>query len=96
MRTRDLLLTNLGRAVPFTVRNPGAADEALVFEAQALATTYTARNPYILTWTRRPAAPVAPLSIEGRRPRRDSSGSRRTTSTAGRFPRDRTPGCGTC
>ncbi len=68
VRTRDLLLTNLGRAVPFTVRNPGAADEALVFEAQALATTYTARNPYILTWTRRPAAPVAPLSIEGAPP----------------------------
>ena len=54
-----LQVTNLGRSVPFEIR-----DGVLEFQAEALSTDYTGRNVYLLTWGP-PLQPTAELSRSG-------------------------------
>ena len=58
-------LTNAGRNVAFRVEGRGQAQEALVFDAEALQTPYTSRNVYVLTWARNAPAMAVPLTLEG-------------------------------
>lgn len=62
-------LTNAGRDVAFRVRDRGRPEEALAFEAEALATPYTSRNVYVLTWAGSPPRMAVPLTREGDAPR---------------------------
>jgi hypothetical protein len=50
---RRLTVSNLGRSVPFAIR-----DGVLEFEAERLSTDYTGRNAYLVTWGPAPALRV--------------------------------------
>jgi hypothetical protein len=59
---RTLQLTNLDRAVPFTVVSDPERGQLLRFSAEELATDHTGSNVYLFTWSGRPFAMEVPLT----------------------------------
>ena len=66
VRTARLRVWNRGAPVASSAAEPGSSDEALVFDAAELSTTYTSVNSYVVTWggLPRPPAPSVPFSSE--------------------------------
>jgi hypothetical protein len=59
----SVVVSTQGVSVAVEVLNPGTPSEALTFRAEALSTTYTGKNVYVLSWSAVPRMGV-PLTYE--------------------------------